>query len=57
MGKPITIHEIGGVSTGKVHPSIYKDIDLMREELYQHKEDYDRKTRAFLETCHEKKKG
>lgn len=56
MGKPITIHEIGGVSTGKVHPSIYKDIDLMREELYQHKEDYDRKTRAFLEACHEEKK-
>jgi hypothetical protein len=29
----------------------------MREELYQHKEDYDRKTRAFLEACHEEKKG
>ena len=26
-------HRMGGVSTGKVHPAIYRDIELMRENL------------------------
>lgn len=26
------VHTIGGVSTGKIHPSIYKDIELLRSE-------------------------
>lgn len=32
-------HRMGGVSTGKIHPSIYKDIELMRESLQENKAD------------------
>lgn len=51
--KPSVIHEIGGVSTGKIHPSIYKDIELMREELYGSLSEFDKKTQQFLTKCHE----
>lgn len=47
------LHSIGGVSTGKVHPSIYKDIELLRESLYPLRSEFGRKTRIFLEKCHE----
>ena len=50
---PEVIHGIGGVSTGRVHPSIYKDIELMREELYESIDEFDKKTQAYLKTCHE----
>ncbi|HOO79678.1 MAG TPA: glycosyltransferase family 2 protein [Lachnospiraceae bacterium] len=47
-------HEIGGVSTGKVHPGIYRDIELLREKLYPIRSEFDRSTRVFLEKCHNK---
>lgn len=31
-GIETVIHGIGGVSTGRIHPSIYKDIELLRSE-------------------------
>lgn len=49
---PSICHEIGGVSTGKVHPSIYKDIELMREKMYMQKELYSKKIQVFLEQNH-----
>ncbi len=48
-------HGIGGVSTGKIHPSIYKDIELLREKLYGCRKEFDPRTKKFLEECHQKK--
>ena len=31
MSEPTVIHEMGGVSTGDVHPGVYKDIELLRK--------------------------
>lgn len=33
------LHRMGGVSTGKVHPSIYKDIELMHSLIEKEKEE------------------
>lgn len=55
MTRPVIVHTIGGVSTGKVHPSIYKDIELLREDLYQYRNEFDKRTEAFLIKCHEEK--
>lgn len=55
INKPVMIHTIGGVSTGKIHPSIYKDIELMREKLYQSEYSFDAKTKAYLKQCHDSK--
>lgn len=52
ISKPVMVHTIGGVSTGNVHPSIYKDIELMREKLYKSSYKFDKKTRIFLEKSH-----
>ncbi|MBR1470293.1 MAG: glycosyltransferase [Lachnospiraceae bacterium] len=41
-------HGIGGVSTGKVHPQVLKDIETFREELLRAPEGLDAKTVAFL---------
>lgn len=47
--QPAIRHGIGGVSTGKVHPAIYEDIEKMREKLYFHREDFPGKVQKFLE--------
>lgn len=49
--KPVIVHEIGGVSTGRVHPSIYKDIEKMREKLLQNPKGLWPGTIAFLRQC------
>lgn len=51
---PIIVHTIGGVSTGKIHPSIYKDIERLREDLYPDRNEFSKKTAMFLENCHGK---
>lgn len=60
-GKPAIRHTIGGVSTGRVHPSIYKDIARMREKLYQGKDNYGNifsaKTMRALEVWHKEYEG
>ncbi|MGN0347071.1 MAG: glycosyltransferase [Lachnospiraceae bacterium] len=60
-GKPAIRHTIGGVSTGKVHPSIYSDITRMREKLYQSKDNYrnifSAKTMRALEAWHKEYEG
>lgn len=55
MKEPTIIHSIGGVSTGNIHPSIYKDIEFLREDLYKAKDEFDVKTEKFLEKCHQNK--
>lgn len=50
--KPVIIHTIGGVSTGKIHPSIYKDIKRLREDMYPCRNEFSKKTAKFLEECH-----
>lgn len=53
--KPVIVHTIGGVSTGKIHPSIYKDIERLREDLYPVRSEFSKKTCKFLETAHNSK--
>ena len=52
----IFCHRIGGVSTGKIHPSIYKDIERMREKLLK-RSDLDKKTARFLEQNRTEREG
>ncbi|MBP3296664.1 MAG: glycosyltransferase [Lachnospiraceae bacterium] len=42
-------HGIGGVSTGKIHPLVLKDIERFREKLLESPVGLDRKTIRFLE--------
>ena len=53
--QPAIRHGIGGVSTGKVHPAIYEDIEKRRKKLYDHREDFSGKVQRFLETCRKDK--
>lgn len=55
LASPTVYHSIGGVSTGKVHPSIYSDIELLRDDLFEVKDEFDEKTEAFLVECYDKK--
>lgn len=52
--QPAIRHGIGGVSTGKVHPAIYGDIEKMREKLYSQREEFSGKVQKFLEDCRKK---
>lgn len=51
LNKAVIVHTMGGVSTGKIHPSIYNDINLMRKDLLECQNEFDKATREFLNSC------
>ena len=57
LGEVTVFHRMSGVSSGKVHPSIYSDIEMMRSNLLEYKEELAPSTVAFLEKCVRKTQG
>lgn len=51
------VHGAGGVSTGKVNPKVYKDIETYRDHLYESRDSLPKKVKRYLEKDHEERHG